>query len=49
MIYNIPYSPQFNPIGHVNNELKRQIKTADINNKKRYYEKVYDLMGVLNY
>ena len=32
-IYNVPYSPQFNPIEYVNNELKRQIKIANIKNK----------------
>lgn len=32
-IYNVPYSPQFNPIEYVNNELKRQIKISNINNK----------------
>lgn len=30
MIYNIPYSPQFNPIEYVNNELKRQIREQNI-------------------
>ena len=34
MIYNIPYSPQFNPIEYVNNELKRQIKLVEIIIKK---------------
>jgi hypothetical protein len=33
MIYNVPYSPQFNPIEYVNNELKRQIKISKINNR----------------
>jgi transposase-like protein len=33
MIYNISYSPQFNPIEYVNNELKRQIKTENIKNE----------------
>jgi len=34
MIYNVPYSPQFNPIEYVNNELKRQIYTENIKNEK---------------
>jgi transposase-like protein len=34
MIFNVPYSPQFNPIEYVNNELKRQIRTQNIQNKK---------------
>jgi len=34
MIYNVPYSPQFNPIEYVNNELKRQIYTNNIKNEK---------------
>lgn len=33
MIYNVPYSPQFNPIEYVNNELKRQIKNAILCNE----------------
>ena len=33
IIYNIPYSPQYNPIELVNNELKRQIKSQNIYNK----------------
>jgi hypothetical protein len=32
IIYNVPYSPQFNPIELVNNELKRQIKGKHLNN-----------------
>lgn len=32
-IYNVPYSPEFNPIEYVNNELKRQIKMKDIKNE----------------
>ena len=31
MIFNVPYSPQFNPIEYVNNELKRQVKLQNIN------------------
>lgn len=34
IIYNIPYSPQFNPIELVNNELKRQLRNANIENRK---------------
>ena len=33
MIYNVPYSPQFNPIEYVNNELKRQIIQNHISNE----------------
>ena len=34
----MPDSPYFNPIEYVNNELKRQIKIEDINNKKELIE-----------
>jgi hypothetical protein len=42
LIYNMAYSPQYNPIEYVNNELKRQIKTEKIENVnalKRFMDK----------
>lgn len=42
MIYNVPYSPQYNPIEYVNNELKRQIRCENIRNDdelRKYMEK----------
>jgi hypothetical protein len=33
IIYNIPYSPQYNPIKYVNNCIKQQIKKVDMNSE----------------
>ncbi len=37
MIYNIPYSPQFNPIEHVNNELKSVARDKTDKSKRKYF------------
>jgi len=45
IIYNVPYSSQFNPIELVNNELKRQLKIKKINDISEL-DKSFRLPGI---
>lgn len=48
IIYNIPYSPQFNPIEYVFNVLKTEIRNSSIDSYKQLYIKIQTFVKKMN-
>ena len=48
IIYNIPYSPQFNPIEYVFNVLKTEIRNSCIDTYKQLHIKIESFVRKMN-